>query len=279
MDIWIIRDGEKIGPIHDFEIRRKISNGEISATTPAWHQGLDAWRPVVEIDLFTREFELEINPGHLKEPQEISTPPEADTTPPPLPKRQDYFRRFWARWLDLSLYSGVWWLGMWAAGQDIEAAAANPWIIFFRYVPWFALEAVLLQHFATTPGKWLLGLEVVNLDGSRLDLNAAIQRAMRVLFSGIGFGFSYLMLFCQLLSLVIAKRIGTTLWDQSGGHQVTAKPVQPMRLLAVVLVFTVAMLIHLAVFMPYIVKQAEEQNPELKGAYEKVLQWSLPKRK
>lgn len=278
MEIWIIRDGEKIGPLHDFEIRRKISNGELPASTPSWHQGLDAWKPLVEIELFSREFEREINPVHPQKPAEISSPPETGATPPPLPKQQVFVRRFWARWLDLSIYSGVWWVGMWAAGQDIGNAMANPWIIFFRYVPWFTLEAVLLQHYATTPGKWLLGLKVVNLDKSHLDLGDAIRRSMRVLFSGIGFGFSYLAFFCQLLSLVVAKRIGTTLWDQSGGHEVLAKPVQPTRWVAVVLVFVVAMLIHLAVFMPYIVKEAEEQNPEMKGSYEKLLQWSLPKR-
>ena len=71
MDIWIILDGEKIGPIHDFEIRRKIEAGELSATTPAWHEGLAAWKPLVEIELFTRAAEyplgVHVLPKHLDE--------------------------------------------------------------------------------------------------------------------------------------------------------------------------------------------------------------------
>ena len=57
MEIWYIRDGEKLGPFHDFEIRRKITAGELPPTTPAWHEGLGAWKPLEEIDIFKREFE------------------------------------------------------------------------------------------------------------------------------------------------------------------------------------------------------------------------------
>jgi uncharacterized RDD family membrane protein YckC len=192
MDIWIIRNGEKIGPIHDFEVRRQIANGELPATTPAWHEGLPEWKPLVEIDLFTREFELPSTP----EPSPLASDDSSETnfTPPPLTAQTHYGRRFWARWLDLTLYSGVWWIGMWAAGQNIEAALINPWVMIFQYVPWFILEALLLHQFRTTPGKWLLGLQVVNKDGSTLSLAASSRRSMRVLFSGIGFGWSILAL-------------------------------------------------------------------------------------
>ena len=36
MEIWIIRDGEKVGPIHDYDIRRKIETRELSRETMAW---------------------------------------------------------------------------------------------------------------------------------------------------------------------------------------------------------------------------------------------------
>lgn len=279
MDVWIIRDGEKVGPIHDFEIRRKITSGELAADTPAWHEGVDAWKPLIEIDLFRREF------GHVSPPEETDVftagdfPEDDRQLPPPLPVQPAFIRRFWARWLDLTLYSGVWWLGMWAVGQNIEAAMFNPWIMFFHYVPWFAIEAVLIHRFTTTPGKWLLGLRVTNLDGSPLDLAASTWRSMRVLFSGIGFGFSYLAFFCQILSLVVAKRIGTTLWDHAGGHQVVSSPLHPVRLIAVVFVFFAAISMQMAVVFPYVIKDAGERNPEIKEYFEKNRPWGLPPRK
>lgn len=278
MEVWFIRDGEKVGPVHDYEIRQKITSGELESTTPAWHEGVDAWKPLVEIDLFRREFELKTKADEPEPDETEELPPEPSKSPPPLPAEPVFIRRFWARWLDLTLYSAVWWLGMWAVGQNIEAALINPWIMFFHYMPWFAIEAFLIQRFATTPGKWLLGIRVVNLDGSHLDLAASTRRAMRVLFTGIGFGFSYLAVFCQVLSLVVSKRIGTTLWDHTGSHQVIASPIQPVRVSLVVIGFFIAMFLQFIVLLPYLIEDASEKNPDLKEYFEKHQPWSLPKR-
>ncbi len=274
MDIWIIRDGEKIGPIHDFEIRRQIANGTLPATTPAWHEGLPAWKPLDEVDLFTREFQLPIIP----EPTSLENSPDSDSTPPPLPTRTHYGRRFWARWFDLTLYSGIWWIGMWAAGQNIEAALLNPWVMIFQYAPWFILEALLLHQFGTTPGKWLLGLQVVNKDGSPLSLAASSRRSMRVLFSGIGFGWSILALLCQALSWFMAKRLGNTVWDYAGGHRVTAAPLRPLRVVALLILFIGALQLQMIVVAPHLFKIAGETYPFLKAEYEKNPPWHLPPR-
>lgn len=278
MDIWIIRDGEKIGPIHDYEVRRKIELGELPATTPAWHEGLSAWQPLIEIDLFTREFELAA----------ATAPPEpelfalgARTAPPPLPEKPYYLRRFCARWFDLILYSGVWWIGMWACRQNIESAMLNTWVMFLQYVPWFAFEALLIHHYGTTPGKWLLGLRVVNKDGSRLDLAAATRRALRVMFTGVGFGWGLLAVFCQALSLFTAKRLGSTLWDYSGGHRVTAEPLHPLRLVALIFLGFGAVQLQLIVISPIVnppmVEQMEKWLPGFKAEYQKNPPWHLPK--
>ncbi|MES2659160.1 MAG: RDD family protein [Verrucomicrobiota bacterium] len=275
MEIWIIRDGEKVGPLHDFEIRRKITTGELPASTPAWHEGSGDWKPLIEIDLFKREFEL------VSEPEKTLPPPlpPSEVGKSPTPLKPALIRRFCARWLDLMLYSGIWWLGLWAAGQDIEAAFFNPWIMFFHYIPWFALESVLIHRFGTTPGKWLLGLRVLNLDASHLDLGAATRRSMRVLFTGIGFGFSFLALFCQILSLVVTKRIGTTLWDHTGGHKVIATPLKPFRVVSFVILFFVAIQLHAIVIpiSPARVEEMDKMLPGFKAQYEKNPQWHLPK--
>lgn len=287
MDIWIILEGEKIGPLHDFEIRRKISDAELPPTTPAWHDGLDAWRPLVEIDLFRREFELLSTDSATDSAtgfEPAASPPgprprpDEPQSPPPLPTKPIFIRRFWARWFDLSLYSGVWWLAMWAAGQNIEAALRNPWVMFLQYVPWFVLEALLLHHHATTPGKWLLGLKVVNLDATRLDLAASTRRSMRVLFTGIGFGWYFLSVFCQGMSYFVAKRLGNTLWDQSGGHRVESTPLNPLRIGTFVLLFFAVLQLQLVVVSPYMLEDLGKRFPTVKKAYEENPSWHLPKR-
>ncbi len=282
MDIWIIRDGEKIGPIHDFEIRRKIEEGELPASTPAWHEGLGDWRPLIAIDIFTREFELAATPKNTLLPAADQSPRNDRATPPPLPQKIFYGRRFWARWFDLSLYSGIWWLGMWAARQNIEAVMLNPWVMFLQYVPWFAVEALLLHYVGTTPGKWLLGLHVVNKDSSRLTLAESIRRTLRVMFTGVGFGWGLLAVFCQILSLVTAKRLGSTLWDHTGGHRVDASPLNPLRVIALVLLFFAAaqlqMIVISPVVSPQMVEVLERWLPGFKKEYEKNPPWHLPDR-
>ena len=274
MDIWIIRDGEKVGPLHDYEIRRKIENGELPASTPAWHEGLGDWRPLDKIEIFTREFELAAGR------QSPDIPPAAETaTPPPLPVKTYYLRRFWARWFDLTLYAGIWWIGIWAAGQNIAATLTNGWMIFLQFVPWFVIETLLLHYTSSTPGKWLLGLKVLNADGSRLELGAATRRSLRVLFIGIGFGWNLLAVFCQVLSLVTAKRLGNPLWDHLGGHRVTAGPLSPFRIVTLVVLFYGALQLQAVVVSPYLFEMAGDSVPEwMKKEIQKNPPWHLPKR-
>ncbi len=271
MDLWIIIDGEKSGPIHDFEVRRRILSGEFTAETPAWHEGMDTWKPLGEINLFQGEF---------REPPAAKPEPATTTLrPPPLPQQPAYSRRFWARWFDLTLYGGIWWICMWAARQNVEAALLNPWIMFFQFVPWFLLEALLIHYTGTTLGKWLLGLRVTNLDGSRLSLAASTRRALQVMFTGVGFGWGLLALFCQALSYFTAKRLGTTLWDHTGGHRVLAGSHHPIRIITLVFLFFAAIQLQAVVLYPTYVKLLTEQSPNLKPIFDNNPQWSLPTRR
>jgi uncharacterized RDD family membrane protein YckC len=277
MDIWIIQDGVKQGPIHDFEVRRRIESGELVGDTPSWHEGLDDWRPLVEIPLFTREFDrLE---GIKEAGDEL---PESPRTPPAVPPGPDgahLIRRFWARWFDLYLFAGVWWLGMWAAGRDIGATLNNPWVILFQFIPWFVLEAVLLQRFGMTPGKWLLGIRVVNDNGTLMNLAESTRRAVRVLFLGIGFGWGILALICQIMAVFTTRRIGRPLWDHAGGHHLETTPLNPLRLAGYVIGLFVALQLQLIVVAPYVMENLKKNFPSMGEHFEKNPPWHLPERK
>lgn len=259
MDIWIIQDGEKIGPIHDFEVRRKIENGELSATTPAWHEGIDAWKPLVEIDLFSREFD---------KPPEPAEPESLPAAPPALPDQAHLVRRFWARWLDLTLFAAVWWIAIWASGRDIGTILNQPWIILFHYIPWFVLETFLLHRFGTTAGKSLLGIRVVNDDGSHLSLTAAALRSARVFIMGVGFGWVPLALVCHIFAWFTAKRLGRPLWDHAGGHRLIVTPLVPMRIATYMIVLFTAIVLQIVVLFPYLLEKTAEQNPEFRKQWE-----------
>lgn len=276
MDIWIIQDGVKHGPIHDFEVRRRIESGELTADTPSWHEGLDGWRSLVEIPLFTREFE------RLEGLKETAPPPEpARVSPatPPAPDRAHLVRRFWARWFDLYLFAGVWWFGMWATGRDIGGILNNPWIILFQYIPWFVLEAVLIHRFGFTPGKWLLGIRVANDNGTLLSLAESTRRSARVLFLGIGFGWGILALICQIMAYFTTRRIGRPLWDHAGGHHLETTPLNPLRLVVYVFGLFAALQLQLIVVAPHVMENMKKTFPTMREHFEKNPPWHLPERK
>jgi len=275
MDIWIIQNGEKVGPIQDYEIRGKIEAGELQASTPAWHDGMESWKPLVEISLFAHEFErpVEIHDTH---------------TPPPLPetevgtftflKGNAYpLRRFWARWIDLNFFSGIWWLAMYYAHRDIESIILNPWIILLQYVPWFVLETLLIHYFRSTPGKWLLGIEVVNDNGSSLSLAESTRRSLLILVMGIGFGFGWLVIVCQILACITIKHRGRPLWDLIGGHHVNVRPLNPVGVTAYVVILFTAFQLQFIVVAPYVMDTAVKIFPALKEEFEKNPPWHLPK--
>jgi len=280
MDIWIIRNGQKTGPIPDYEIRHRIESGEITAETRVWHDGLADWTAISQIPLYQADFQKKSLPLEVPGPPPVA-PGKDIPAPPPLPGQPgqaSYIRRFWARWLDLHLYASVWWLGMWAAGRDIESIFGNPWLIYSLYVPWFVLEALLIHRFATTPGKWLLGIHVLNDDGSQLSLKAATWRSIRVLTIGIGLGWFLLALFCQALSLITARRLGRPIWDHFGGHRSVAKPLQAWGIIATIVGFIIALQLQMAVIAPFAVEQASTTFPQFKERFEKNPPWQLPRR-
>lgn len=278
MEVWLIRNGEKSGPFHDYEIRQKISTGDIAPEVPSWHEGLAGWLPISQVELFKKEFDSKPALPKIPEPTLEISEPTTRFSPPPLPQTPKIGRRFWARWLDINLYCAVWWLAMWAAGRDIEACLSNAWIMIPQLVPWFILEAFLIHRYGTTLGKSLLGLSVENQDGSKLSLPLSTRRSLRVLVAGIGFGFSFVAIICQVLSLITTIRIGKPLWDHLGNHRVASKPIGPARIISVVVLFMIAVQLQMAVLAPFYTKIAVEAFPELKPQLEANPPWHLPQR-
>jgi uncharacterized RDD family membrane protein YckC len=282
MEIWIIKDGEKAGPFNDFDIRGRIENHEIPPTTPAWHEGMPEWRPLHTISLFDSAFERANDtpsplPSRFDGPLEQPKP----AAPPPLDPPPSAFpvRRFWARWFDLSLFAGVWWLLMWASGRDIMATLENSWIMLLHYIPWFVIEAILLHRYGLTPGKWLLGLRVVNDNGSLLTLPEATRRSARVLFIGIGFGWFLVSQICQLMSYFTTRRLGRPLWDQAGGHRVFADALNPIRLLAYIFILAFSVHVKLWVILPHFIDVMAKSQPEMREQLEQQFRWYLPEKK
>ena len=273
MEIWLIQNGKKTGPFNDYEIRDRISNRLLESDDYAWHEGLPGWVKLQEIDLFKDEFEAAktIQPPPLPAIFPAARNPDSSKIKCPY-----LIRRFWARWFDLMIYLAAWWLLMYVAGGNIKAMILNQWVHLSLFIPWFAIEAALLHWFGTTPGKWLLGIRVVNEDGSALTLKSAMLRSLIVWIAGLGFGWGLLTALCHVMSWFTARNIGKPVWDHIGQHKVTVAPVNAVKIIALIFLFIAAMQLQVAVRGPHDQEIFLQAYPEFKQFFEKGKPWHLP---
>ena len=99
------------------------------------------------------------------------------------------WRRYLARWLDLSLWN----LPVSAAaylGLRLDLLADNlvlDWVLALASVAVMAvMEALLLHFWGWTPGKWIFGLKLRDAQGNKLSLRAAWRRVWGVFLRGDG---------------------------------------------------------------------------------------------
>ena len=113
-------------------------------------------------------------------------PPAEDAFCPP----RHPWRRFFARGIDLNLYSlplELFCLLTLRINPDTQRGSIASIICeFLSFVLMLLLEPVFLHYFAATPGKWIFGLRVSNIDGSKLSYKDALLRTWRVIFKGYG---------------------------------------------------------------------------------------------
>ncbi len=221
MKIWIIEDGEKKGPLEDYEVREQIRSGELTGETKCWYEGAPGWLPAREVHFFEKEFEG-LKPVIL--------------TPPPLPMKVStgmLWRRLGARWFDIALYSGLILFVMRLGGHAMIPTPETPlseWSFFAQFAPAIIFEGVLLHLFGASPGKMLLMMKVEDREGKRLALGAALMRSMRVWVLGVGMRMLPLTLLGHVISLWMVKKRGAPLWDLVTGYRVLGRPLTGLRI-------------------------------------------------
>ena len=100
------------------------------------------------------------------------------------------WQRFWARSLDLALASGAVTvtlsLAFHVSALTMNSRALQLLVLLLEWALVFAAEPLLLSVWGTTPGKWLLGLELRDSEGRKLSRTEALERLWGVLWKGCG---------------------------------------------------------------------------------------------
>ena len=103
------------------------------------------------------------------------------------PKQHMLWQRFFARYLDVTLYHAFWVTLLPLLGYNLfrNRNGGAMLVQVLSLLTMFFREPLLLHIFAATPGKWLFGLRVTDGDGGKLTYEAALNRTAFVFWYGI----------------------------------------------------------------------------------------------
>jgi len=123
-----------------------------------------------------------------------------------IPKEIHPWKRFFARWLDLFLWSAIiqFVLIVIVRMRPLPGEFLNTLLDIGKMVLFIPVEAFFLHKFGTTPGKFVMGIRVEYIQGGNLPYAEALHRSRSVFVSGEGLGIPFAQLglnvyrYCQL---------------------------------------------------------------------------------
>jgi uncharacterized RDD family membrane protein YckC len=151
-------------------------------------------------------------------------------------------RRFLARQIDLALFGGIGWAllsliglraGTWALGlpqfELQESPMAAVLLLVLVAVP---IEGLALGLSGYTPGRWLLGLRVVDRHGGAPGLATGFNRAVRVALVGQALLILPFVLIANGIAFGMLMSKGRTHWDQALGLSIRLEALTSNRWMA-----------------------------------------------
>lgn len=260
MKIWLLEEGERTGPHESFEIRERIAAGDLGASTQAWYEGAPDWVRLDEVPVLQSEF---VSKDSYQETDSMTATSALEVAeqeqialeyihPPKLHMARRFFARFFDMWLYLALLMlilkdptllkwgerGVFWHLMMGLGYVlIDGGMTNAW--------------------KCSPGKWLLGLRVVNFQGKAIGLAASVLRSLRVWV--LGWGMWLITPVALAVSWFMAKRLNYFVWDFPKRYRVVCEPLTTGKILSVIIAYMgLYALIRLAI-PPEVVQEMQEE--------------------
>ncbi|NLS05015.1 RDD family protein [Rhizobium sp. P32RR-XVIII] len=231
--------GQSLGPVSATEVNVLIKSGHLDAQTLVWHQGLDRWCSLAEVEEFGEAAAVYL--------QQRAPTPSLPSSFPVQTMEARPWPRFWARMFDIAVGAAVWGfaigftLGAIFGPASVASALESKGILFqLALLPLIGLSmAYCTTAFGNTPGKALLGIKVRNLDGTD-SLSSYVGREMRVWLVGLAVGIPIINFVTQIAQFLRVRKGRPTSYDE--GRAIVAGRPSLMRtmigaLLAILLLF------------------------------------------
>lgn len=140
-----------------------------------------------------------------------------------LPQVYYPWRRFFARGLDLTLYSTLWSLFIFYA-FDVNLISRAPSLRLvdelMAMLMMLLIEPFLLHQFRTTPGKAVFGLSLESLDGQKLTIAEGFKRTWGVILKGMALGIPLVNILTHLISYQRCRQGEPQPWDEDIAYRI-----------------------------------------------------------
>lgn len=262
MQIYLLQDGEKRGPLTIYEVAEEVRAGKADADTLGWFRGSDGWGRLEELSPTASLF-VEPPPR----PETVRAEGLAEMRARLAPERAHSVVRLLARLIDLFLLgTGIFALVL-ASGlvRLVDLVNdTNPEMQLMMQLlvgaTLMVLEGFLIFAVGTTPGKWLLRVRVTREGGGRIPLATSFRRSFTVWWRGVGFWLLLLSMITMALAQASLLGTGKTPWDRACGLEVSYGKIDRNRvLLIIVLLLGLSLLMGIAF---------EEQMQQMREALE-----------
>ena len=269
MEIFVVIDGKKTGPMSIYEVRELLRKDKINTSTLAWVKGMTKWEPLKECPPFRNSIDIEIAEADRDSIIINSEERKSILEPSPNLSKAKPWIRLWAKLIDSSINSflGILFLTNYLGRSKLNEligldalqktmsneSTAQPeidtlvLILTSICISWILTETLLMSIFSTTLGKWILNVKTSKINGKRIDPLSAFASSFLVLFLGFGYWvvpflfkfpiFSYFFLICPIISYFSLLKRKITQWDRLLKLEVTHNEVTPTRIIAAIFSF------------------------------------------
>jgi len=286
MNVWLLIDGKKDGPHHDFEVRSMINNKDLEPETMAWHEGMGAWKPIGEISLFEDSFIEEESLPYDDNENGAESQPESsvevvraenikahleslakeDNKSNYLPSRKYtaegdpvttlhdgeigvfLWRRFFARILDLNFISSILVFTAIVAHREPFSFFSEPKNTLLIVIFFVFYDILCVHLFGTSLGKATLGIRIESSTGPNLGIFRTVLRTLTLSVLIYLFIHPLLIPIFIILCVFFGKKRGRLPWDTYGDSVARALKLSKNHIIgAIIFYLTINIIMTLAI--------------------------------
>jgi uncharacterized RDD family membrane protein YckC len=185
----------------------------------------------IDLEFLDKDEPVRVSPTQKPEVKEVRAEkkPEASARATVHP-----WIRYWARYIDIVAFSLVFGIFL-AIFMPSVLESSDIFLTILILFVWIFAESALLSSWGTTPGKWLLRVNLAGHSG-KPEFSAALNRSFAVWLKGLGLGIPIVSFFTLVSSYNHLTKEGIMSWDKDGHFTVTHGKIGIIRIIVAIVV-------------------------------------------